>query len=264
MSKQGICRFNFQAALVLVVTLTIIFATPYAAAQTSTAGKVSGTVTDPSGAVVPKAELLLLNLATNAALRVTSDVSGGFDFPVVPPGTYRLTVKMAGFRTESVTDIQVDVEKTLTIPVKLAVGIRRRYQHRSGGSEWRERNFGVDALFGEDAPGGCRQPDPLRYALIGRRETLVQGNKICHALQRTGHQPLIVAKRVRSLGLRDLLKIGVRLAQKRGLPQNKVEVNQGVNHLSRTRLLLGRGWLGLAQEGPRRRDHGKGEHRRLG
>ena len=122
MSNQRICRFSFQAAFALVANLAIIFATPYAAAQTSTAGKVSGTVTDPSRAVVPKAELQLLNVGTNAALRETSDTSGGFNFPAVPPGNYRLTVTMAGFRTASVTDIQVDVEKTLAIPVKLEVG----------------------------------------------------------------------------------------------------------------------------------------------
>jgi hypothetical protein len=114
--------FVFRAPALVLTALLVLFATTPVTGQTSTAGKVSGTVTDPTGALVPKAEMQLLNVSTNAALNAISDNSGEFNFPVVPPGTYRLTVKMAGFRTASVTDLQVDVEKSLTIPVKLEVG----------------------------------------------------------------------------------------------------------------------------------------------
>ena len=109
------------SALVLAAVFVLFVSTPLMA-QSSTAGRVSGMVTDPTGALVPKAEMQLLNVSTNAALTTTSDNSGGFIFPVVPPGIYRLTVKMAGFRTASITDLQVDVEKSLAIPVKLEVG----------------------------------------------------------------------------------------------------------------------------------------------
>ena len=114
--------FTFRASGLAVAALVVLFAVSPVKGQTSTAGKVIGTVTDPTGAVVPKAELQILNVGTNAAQSTTSDNSGGFNFPVVPPGIYRLTVKMSGFRTASITDIQVDVEKTNTIAVKLEVG----------------------------------------------------------------------------------------------------------------------------------------------
>jgi hypothetical protein len=91
-------------------------------AQTTTAGKVVGTITDPAGAVVPKAAVQLQNTSTNALQSAVSNGAGEFDFPVVPPGTYRLTVKAAGFRVSQVSDIAVDVEKTNTIAVKLEVG----------------------------------------------------------------------------------------------------------------------------------------------
>jgi len=123
-TNKSFVKTNFQAAVAsLVAIVFVIFAfAPAASAQTSTAGKVIGTITDPSGAVVPKAQVQLINVGTNATLSATADDSGGFNFPSVPPGTYRLTVTMAGFRNAAVTDIQVDVAKTNTIPVKLEVG----------------------------------------------------------------------------------------------------------------------------------------------
>ena len=51
-----------------------------ATAQTSTTGKIVGTVTDPSGAVVPKAQITLQNLATNATSTVTSNEAGNFKY----------------------------------------------------------------------------------------------------------------------------------------------------------------------------------------
>ena len=122
--NKAFVKTCFHAALasLVAVALAIFAFAPSASAQTSTSGKVIGTVTDPTGALVPKAEVQLLNVGTNAALTITTDDSGGFNFPVVPPGAYKITVKLAGFRTASVTDIQVEIEKTASIPVRLEVG----------------------------------------------------------------------------------------------------------------------------------------------
>ncbi|MBZ5602090.1 MAG: carboxypeptidase-like regulatory domain-containing protein [Acidobacteriia bacterium] len=80
-----------------------------------------GTVSDATGAVVPKAEVELLNTSTNAAQTALSDDTGGYVFSNVTPGVYKVTVKMAGFRT-SVTNVTVEVNKSADVPVHLEVG----------------------------------------------------------------------------------------------------------------------------------------------
>ncbi len=93
-----------------------------ASAQSSTTGKVVGTVIDSSGAMVQKAEVQLQNTDTNAASSAISDDSGGYVFPSVQPGPYRITVKMTGFRTATVSSLVVEVDKTSNVTVKLEVG----------------------------------------------------------------------------------------------------------------------------------------------
>ncbi len=111
----------FEAAAVLVAFLAAFALPQCAMAQTAT-GSVVGSVTDPTGAVVPKAEVQLANLATNAVLTQNTNDSGQFTFPNVPLGKYKVTVKMAGFRSASIPDLDVEVNKTLNVPIKLEVG----------------------------------------------------------------------------------------------------------------------------------------------
>ena len=91
-------------------------------AQSITTGKIVGTVTDASGAIVPKAQVQLVNTDTNAPAVATTDDSGGYVFPNLAPGPYKLTVSMQGFRTATVSNIAVEVDKTNNLILKLEVG----------------------------------------------------------------------------------------------------------------------------------------------
>jgi len=107
--------------MIAVMLAVLVFAAS-GYAQTTSAGKIVGTVTDASGALVPKAAVLLQNTGTNAAQNTTSNDAGEFTFPIVPPGNYRITVTLSGFRRAVISDVVVDVEKTDTVPVRLEVG----------------------------------------------------------------------------------------------------------------------------------------------
>lgn len=84
-------------------------------AQTLTS--LGGTVTDPSGAIIPGATLEVANVATGLAQTTVSDKGGRYNYPQLPTGKYKLTAKAAGFSTESINDILVQVGTATTVNV---------------------------------------------------------------------------------------------------------------------------------------------------
>src|SRR5215467_2875890 len=109
------CRHQV-ACLICVVAL----AAP-AAAQTFT-GSITGTVTDPAGALVPNAALTLTNLDTNDARRQLTNESGEYTFAAVSPGRYRLALEHPGFKRVVQEPIEVRVQQFVTLDLALEVG----------------------------------------------------------------------------------------------------------------------------------------------
>ncbi|MBV9033296.1 MAG: TonB-dependent receptor, partial [Acidobacteriaceae bacterium] len=89
-------------------------------AQTTT-GSVEGRITDPSGAAVTKAAVMLTNTATNQTMDTTSEEAGDYTFPLVAPGNYRLTVTVNGFRKFD-REFTLGVAQRARVDVGLIVG----------------------------------------------------------------------------------------------------------------------------------------------
>ncbi|HZI56873.1 MAG TPA: TonB-dependent receptor, partial [Verrucomicrobiae bacterium] len=70
-------------------------------------GSISGTVTDPQGAVVSGAAVKATNSATGITLNTTSDNSGSFHFNLIPVGEYKLEIAATGFKTAVQSNIIV-------------------------------------------------------------------------------------------------------------------------------------------------------------
>ncbi|MBV9085469.1 MAG: TonB-dependent receptor [Acidobacteriaceae bacterium] len=86
-------------------------------------GSIFGTVTDPSGAKVPGARVDLMNVDRNRTERsVTTDANGEFGAELLPIGHYTITVSARGFKKATVSDIVLNVNAKLTVPVSLEVG----------------------------------------------------------------------------------------------------------------------------------------------
>lgn len=81
-----------------------------------------GTVTDPTGAVVPNATVTLVNAATNFSRHTLTENSGAYFFPAVLPGTYKLTVEAQGFHTFLQTGVRLLVNLPVTLNVRLELG----------------------------------------------------------------------------------------------------------------------------------------------
>src|SRR5579862_317581 len=84
-------------------------------------GSIQGTVTDPSGAVVPDANLTLKNPATNDTHSVTSNGEGVYAFNGLPPGTFILTVEHSGFDTKTYDNVRIIPEQANSFNVQLTV-----------------------------------------------------------------------------------------------------------------------------------------------
>ena len=93
-----------------------------AAFAQSDRGTITGTITDPAGAVVPGAKLTIRNSATGFAAESAATNTGNFTIPSLPAGTYELMVEAPGFRTVTQQGIQVQVAQTVRLDIALQVG----------------------------------------------------------------------------------------------------------------------------------------------
>ena len=84
-------------------------------------GVVTGTVTDPTGAVLPKAAVTLTNSGTNLTQTTTTAQDGSFRFPLVPPGAYAIDVKAANFAELKVSNIVVQASQTVPLNLKMQI-----------------------------------------------------------------------------------------------------------------------------------------------
>src|SRR6266850_4582501 len=108
-----------------VVTLLLIAASiVYASTLTAqtVGGSLQGFVTDATGAALPRAQVLVLNVGTGATRELTTDEGGRYRVPILPPGDYEVHVTASGFRTSVRRGIQLDIGQTLIVDLALEVG----------------------------------------------------------------------------------------------------------------------------------------------
>src|SRR5262249_38312746 len=90
-------------------------------AQTASTGALTGTVTDPSGAVIQNAKITLRNYGTNETLTAISDQDGLYRFALLPPGGYELTVEATGFSALEMREVMIQITEVRSIRTQLAV-----------------------------------------------------------------------------------------------------------------------------------------------
>ncbi|HTP31174.1 MAG TPA: carboxypeptidase-like regulatory domain-containing protein, partial [Candidatus Acidoferrales bacterium] len=87
-----------------------------------TRGSIVGRVTDPSGAVVPDATVVVSNPATGARSTATTNADGIYRVPLLPPGLYQIEVTSRGFKKAVRNDVEVRVADRLDINIALEIG----------------------------------------------------------------------------------------------------------------------------------------------
>ncbi len=85
-------------------------------------GTITGTVTDPAGAVVPAAAVAATNTQTGVAYSAVSTSTGSYTIPDLPVGTYSVTAKVPGFKTYTHTNLAIAATQTVREDIRLEVG----------------------------------------------------------------------------------------------------------------------------------------------
>lgn len=106
----------------LLCCIAVLCAAFGASAQTIVTGGLSGTVTDPTGAAVPKAKLILESAATGDVVSSVATGGGEYHFSLLKPGDYVLTVRRDGFKTHK-QSVTVLLGQNLTVDVSLELGV---------------------------------------------------------------------------------------------------------------------------------------------
>jgi hypothetical protein len=88
----------------------------------SVGGRISGTVKDPSGSVIPSAQITIREVNTGLSYTTTTDDKGSYTFPLLPVGHYVLDVQASGFRGYERQGIALDTNAALTLNASLEVG----------------------------------------------------------------------------------------------------------------------------------------------
>ena len=84
-------------------------------------GNITGTVTDPTGAAVPKAEVVITDLDRGTIFQTTTNVDGNYTKTHLLAGRYEVKVTASGF-AESVTPAEVQVDATTRVDAQLVLG----------------------------------------------------------------------------------------------------------------------------------------------
>ncbi|MBV9037065.1 MAG: carboxypeptidase regulatory-like domain-containing protein [Acidobacteriaceae bacterium] len=103
-------RFLQRILLVISAFSTLLFSQGFTS--------LNGTVTDPSGAVIPEASVRILNTQTGQERQTKSDASGRYSFQQVTPGQYKVTASAAGFGDVVVASMELLVNTPSTLELK--------------------------------------------------------------------------------------------------------------------------------------------------
>lgn len=112
-------RFIRVVTACWLAVLLMVFVIPAGAQSTAT---LRGTVTDPSGAVIPNAKVTVRNQATGVEWETQTDAVGNYQVASLPVGLYRVEVQAPGFETIAITNLKLDVSQIVVQNFQLKVG----------------------------------------------------------------------------------------------------------------------------------------------
>jgi len=115
-------NFRAMGRLTILLATGLVLWNPQAALPQANTATLHGTVTDPSGAAIPDANVTLTNEGTRAVVTQKSGTGGEFVFAFVPPGAYTLRIEAAGFKTLTAAGITLSAGQQARLTHTLELG----------------------------------------------------------------------------------------------------------------------------------------------
>jgi hypothetical protein len=177
-----------------ICVLSLVFATM---GHAQGAASLTGTVYDPSHAVIPGIEVTAVHVATNVTYTTQTTGAGLYRFPSLPVGSYNVAVKASGFRAVEITDVVLTVGETTTKDVTLEVGATTQTVTVEGGgvqlvsaSETKVSGL-IDATTISQLPLEVREPS----AFVNLMPGTVSGGAITAAIGTISRGPSVHGSR---------------------------------------------------------------------
>src|SRR5712691_6796547 len=103
------CNISMHASRTLLRTAVLALCAPPMHGQTANTGAITGTVSDPSGALVPRAAVIINSQGTGEKRDLATDAEGNFTVQFLTPGSYDVTVRASGFEPFILTGVRVQI-----------------------------------------------------------------------------------------------------------------------------------------------------------
>jgi hypothetical protein len=115
-------RSTFASGCLLTLTFLFLGLHSTAIAQVTAVAQVSGTVSDPSGAAIVNAQIIMTEIDKHTSHTATSDATGSYTLPNLPVGRYRMEVKASGFKDYIQTGLELVVNNNIQVNAPMQVG----------------------------------------------------------------------------------------------------------------------------------------------
>src|SRR5271163_3499941 len=140
--------WKFTNGLLGLVVLLLVTVSACFAQSTAT---LSGVVTDPTGAVVPGAQVIVHSLATGLDRQLVTDNAGLYVAPSLVPGDYQVQVKASGFSLYTVKSVTLEVDQRVTVNMALALSTAgETVQVESAASQIETQTMTVGQVIGSN------------------------------------------------------------------------------------------------------------------
>jgi hypothetical protein len=114
-------NISMHASRILISISVFAFSPLLMYAQTANTGAIAGTVSDPRGALVPRAAVIINNQGTGERRDLATDAEGSFSVPFLKPGNYDLTVRARGFEPFIFKSVQVRITEVSRLKIQLTI-----------------------------------------------------------------------------------------------------------------------------------------------